>query len=135
MAGRDADQGRLGKLLQRLRLRCEPSCEEIGKASHERASRDHVAETIAPGRPVGNHWPQRDTALGATVEALREEKIMSPTCDCEHHTHDPSGTGTPTEHPFGEGDGTVTVKTPWGGVFLVCKACFEAGHMQGTQFR
>jgi hypothetical protein len=60
---------------------------------------------------------------------------MSPGCDCEHHTHDPSGTGTPTQHPFGEGDGTVTIKTPWGGIFLVCKTCFDAGHMQGTQFR
>jgi hypothetical protein len=56
-------------------------------------------------------------------------------CDCEHHTHDPSGRGKPTEHPYGEGVGSMTVKTPWGGMFLLCVACYDAGHMQGTQFR
>jgi hypothetical protein len=60
---------------------------------------------------------------------------MSPRCDCEHHTHDPSGTGTPTEHEYGSGDGVITVRSPWGGTFLICTACFDAGHMQGTQFR
>jgi len=60
---------------------------------------------------------------------------MTSGCDCEHHTHDPAGTGTSTEHPFGEGAGAVTVKTPWGGLFRLCTACYEAGHMQGTQFR
>jgi hypothetical protein len=60
---------------------------------------------------------------------------MAGLCDCEHHTHDPSGTGTPTEHQYGESEGAVTVRSPWGGVFLICQRCFDAGHMQGTQFR
>jgi hypothetical protein len=60
---------------------------------------------------------------------------MNRVCDCEHHTHDPSGTGRPTEHAFGEGEGAVTVRSPWGGVFFICQECAAAGHMQGMQFR
>jgi hypothetical protein len=29
----------------------------------------------------------------------------------------------------------MTVKTPWGGIFLLCASCYDAGHMHGTQFR
>jgi hypothetical protein len=57
---------------------------------------------------------------------------MALPCDCEHHTHDPSGTGTRTEHEFGLGEGAVTVRSPWGGVFFVCRACFEAGAHAGN---
>jgi hypothetical protein len=60
---------------------------------------------------------------------------MSPTCDCEHHTHDSAGTGTPTEHEFGAAAAVATVKSAWGGTFRLCQACFDAGHMQGMQFR
>ena len=56
-------------------------------------------------------------------------------CDCEHHTHDPAGTGTPSEHEYGAVAVTATVQSPGGGVFSLCQSCFDAGHMQGTQFR
>ena len=60
---------------------------------------------------------------------------MSQTCDCEHHTHDPAATGTPTEHEFGGATAVATVKSPWGATFRLCRPCIDAGHMQGTQFR
>lgn len=60
---------------------------------------------------------------------------MSQACDCEHHTHDPSGQGTPTEHEFGTTPAVATVTSPWGATFRLCQACLDAGHMHGTQFR
>jgi hypothetical protein len=60
---------------------------------------------------------------------------MGQVCDCEHHTHDPSGTGRATEHEFGAAEPVMTIKSPWGGTFRLCRAYVEAGHMQGTQFR
>lgn len=60
---------------------------------------------------------------------------MSQPCDCEHHTHDPAGTGIATDHEYGAAEGVATVRSPWGGVFHLCQACLDAGHMQGTQFR
>jgi hypothetical protein len=62
---------------------------------------------------------------------------MADTCDCEHHTHDPSGVGrrAPDAHEFGDAGAVTTVRSPWGGTFRLCQACIDAGHMQGTQFR
>jgi hypothetical protein len=79
---------------------------------------------------------------------------VSAVCDCEHHTHDPNGTrgradgpghptvpvtsGAPTsstEHEFGAGEAVAAIKSPWGGTFHLCRACLEAGHMHGMQFR
>jgi hypothetical protein len=56
-------------------------------------------------------------------------------CDCEHHAHDPAGRGVATEHDFGAAEAIVTIQWPWGGTFRLCRACLEAGHMHGTQFR
>ena len=60
---------------------------------------------------------------------------MSDICDCEHHTHDPAGTGVPTEHEYGAAPAVATIDSPWGARFRRCQACLEAGHMQGTKFR
>lgn len=60
---------------------------------------------------------------------------MSRVCDCEHHSHDPAGADKSTAHEFGAGEGVTTVKSPWGGTFWLCRECFDAGHMQGLQFR
>lgn len=56
-------------------------------------------------------------------------------CDCEHHTHEPSGVRAPAEHEYGAVEAVATVKSPWGGTFRLCQACLDAGHMHGTQFR
>jgi hypothetical protein len=56
-------------------------------------------------------------------------------CDCEHHAHDPAGRGVATEHEFGAAEAVATVQSPWGGTFRLCRACLDAGHMRGTQFR
>ena len=61
--------------------------------------------------------------------------MVEQSCDCEHHTHDPAGTGKATEHEFGAAEAVATVKSPWGGTFHLCQPCFDAGHMHGTQFR
>jgi len=60
---------------------------------------------------------------------------MTQSCDCEHHTHDPAGTRTPTAHDYGAATAVATVKSPWGGTFHICQACLDSGHLQGTQFR
>jgi hypothetical protein len=60
---------------------------------------------------------------------------MSPVCDCEHHSHDPSGAGKQTAHDFGACEGVATVKSPWGGTFWLCRECIDAGHMQGLQLQ
>ena len=60
---------------------------------------------------------------------------MADVCDCEHNTHDPAGTREATAHEFAAVEGTVTVKSPWGGTFRLCQWCVDAGHMQGLQFR
>ena len=63
------------------------------------------------------------------------QKAVSPVCDCEHHSHDPSGAGKQTAHDFGAREGVATIKSPWGGTFWLCRECLDAGHMQGLQFR
>jgi len=55
--------------------------------------------------------------------------------DCEHHTHNPSATRAPTAHDYRGAEATMTLRSHWGGVFDRCQACFDAGHMQGTEFR
>ena len=59
---------------------------------------------------------------------------MAHVCDCEHHPHDPAGTGTPTDHAYGAVTAVATVNSPWGATFRLCQPCLDAGHMQGTQF-
>jgi len=56
-------------------------------------------------------------------------------CDCEHHTHEPSGTHAAEAHEFGAAESVATIRSPWGGTFRLCQACLDAGHMQGTQVR
>jgi hypothetical protein len=43
--------------------------------------------------------------------------------------------GAATAHDFGAEEAVATIKSPWGGTFHLCKACLDAGHMQGLQFR
>jgi len=62
-------------------------------------------------------------------------KAVKDVCDCEHHTHDPTGRGTAAEHEFGAVAAIATIRSPWGATFRVCQVCLDAGHMQGTQFR
>ena len=47
-------------------------------------------------------------------------EITAMICDCEHHTHEPSGTQAAAAHEFGAAESV---------------ACLDAGHMQGTQVR
>jgi hypothetical protein len=74
-------------------------------------------------------------AVSLTPSDFGGARAVSQACDCEHHTHDPSGTRKATEHEFGAAEAVVTVKSPWGGTFRLCRVCLEAGHIHGTQFR
>jgi len=59
---------------------------------------------------------------------------MTEICDCGHHTHDPAGIGTPTEHDYGGATAVATVNSPWGAIFRLCQACLNAGHIRARSF-